>query len=199
MSTEEQAEAALRLHAWLADRLDDLSIPKANRQFLAILCFDQTIEHLAAAGVLLRHRIAGTAFTLPRLVFDTFVRGSWLLYCASDGQVADYRRDEHRLQFGDMLSDLENDDGFEEQVLSKLKTNSWNAMNSYAHSGMFQLSRRTDGTEIFPNYDEKEVVEVLKLCGTFALMAFQQIAIVAGKGDLAEEALRLLEEGGPLR
>ena len=77
-------------------------------------------------------------------------------------------------------------------MLSRLKANTWRAMNSYTHGGIQQAGRRTSGTYIEPDFPPEEIIEVVKLAGSFALLAFQQIVIEADRLDLAEEAKRLL-------
>lgn len=198
MSATQLVYGAQRLARWILGRLDSLEFPRTDREFLAALCFDVVIEHHDAATLLIKNNINATAFALPRLVFDAFVRGCWLVHCATDAEIEKYRNDNFGLKFHEMLERLEAEPAFADNVLSGLKTQSWAAMNSYAHSGMLQLSRRVAGNEITPSYDDDEKSEVLKLCGMFALMAFQQMAFLAGRGDLAEEALRLLRDGGPI-
>lgn len=199
MNAQQELRAAHSLNAWILERLDEIEFSCADREFLSALCFDMVIEHHAAVSVLIGNNMYGTAFSVPRLLLDSFVRGCWLLHCASDKQVSDYKNDKHDVPFGKLIEELEETEGFKERVLSRLKVNSWNAMNSYAHSGIAQLSRRVRGDEITPNYSDEEIVEVLKLCGTFALMAFQHLSFLAYRTDLSEEALRLLTEGGPLQ
>jgi hypothetical protein len=62
-------------------------------------------------------------------------------------------------------------------------------MNSYTHGGIQQAGRRTSGSYIEPYYSEAEIVEVIKVAGSFCLLAFQQIAIEANRMDLAVLAL----------
>ena len=56
-----------------------------------------------------------------------------------------------------------------------------------------QIERRLSGAVIEPNYSDEEIAELIKPVGTFALFAFQQIAIAASRLDLATEAVGRLE------
>jgi hypothetical protein len=47
-------------------------------------CFDQVHEHVRATCLLLRHRLTGSAFSLARVMFESFYRGLWLCHCATD-------------------------------------------------------------------------------------------------------------------
>jgi hypothetical protein len=69
-------------------------------------------------------------------------------------------------------------------------------MNSYTHGGIQQAGRRTSGAYIEPDFPAEEIIEVIKLAGSFCLLAFQQVAIEAKRMDLAELALEKLSGVG---
>jgi hypothetical protein len=77
-------------------------------------------------------------------------------------------------------------------MLGRLKIQAWPAMNSYTHTGFQQASRRFGKELIEPTYTDAEVIEVLKISGSFALLSFQQIAAEGNRLDLAQEAGDLL-------
>ena len=183
---------AFELHDWIAQRLDGLDIPRERRVLLAVFCYDVVIEHHVGVATLLSSRINGSAFALVRPIFETFVRGVWLRRCATDEQISQFVSDKLDLHFGQLLEEIEKLDAFRDGMLSGLKKNAWRAMNSYTHGGMQQAGRRTKGAYIEPDFPPEEIVEVIKLAGTFALLAFQQIAFEATRMDLANEALQRL-------
>lgn len=69
-------------------------------------------------------------------------------------------------------------------------------MSSYTHGGFQQIARRVKDKSIDPNYTDEEIIEVLKLSQAFALMAFIQIVLVAGRRDLEQLAIQKLYETG---
>jgi len=183
---------AFELHDWIAQRLDGLDISRERKVLLAVSCYDVVIEHHVGIATLLKSRINGSAFALVRPLFETFVRGAWLRHCASDEQINHYVNDKLDLHFRQLLEAIENVDGFQDGVLSGLKKNAWHAMNSYTHGGMQQAGRRTSGAYIEPDFSSEEIVEVIKLAGSFALFAYHQIVIEAKRIDLANEAFEML-------
>lgn len=189
---------AIALHDWITQRLDGLDIPREPRILLAVSCYDVVIEHHVGIVTLLRSRVNGSAFALVRPLFETFVRGVWLRHCASDEQIDLYVKDKLDLKFWRLLEAVEKIDGFEDGVLSGLKKSAWHAMNSYTHGGIQQAGRRTSGAYIEPYFAEEEIVEVIKVAGSFALFAFQQIVIEAKRMDFANEALEKLTRVGAL-
>lgn len=190
---QQLVEKAFELHDWIARRLDNLEISRERRVLLAVSCYDVVIEHHIGINTLLRSRINGSAFALVRPIFETFVRGVWLRHCATNKQIDDYVSDRIDLRFPNLLEAIEKVDGFKDGVLSGVKQKAWKAMNSYTHGGIQQAGRRTSGAYIEPDFSPEEVIEVVKVTGTFALLAFQQIAIEAKRMDLAEEAIGMLD------
>jgi hypothetical protein len=189
-------DQAFELHYWAASHLDGLEISRDRRILLAVSCYDVAMEHHIGIAALLRSRINGSAFALVRPLFETFVRGLWIRHCATDEQIDRYVSDKLDLTFGQLLQAVESVVGFQEGVLSGLKKNAWRAMNSYTHGGIQQAGRRSSGAYIEPDFPPEEIVEVIKLAGSFCLFAFQQVAIEAGRMDLAEQALAKLSAGG---
>jgi hypothetical protein len=184
---------AFELHDWITHRLDGLDIPREQRVILAVSCYDVVIEHHVGIATLLRSRINGSAFALVRPVFETFVRGVWLRRCATEDQISQFIKDKLDLCFYQLLESIEKLDAFQDGTLSSLKKNAMYAMHSYTHGGMQQAGRRTKGSYIEPNFSSEEIAEVIKLSGTFALLAFQQFAFEANRMDLAMEALQKLK------
>jgi hypothetical protein len=183
---------AFKLHHWIARNLDGLEISREKRVRLAVSCYDVVFEHHLGIAVLLRSRINGSAFALVRPLFETFVRGAWLRHCATDKEIKEYISDRLDKKFQELIDEVETVDCFQDGVLGGLKNNAWKAMNSYTHGGIQQATRRTSGSYIKPDFTEEEVVEVIKVSGSFALLAFQQIVREAGKNDLAITAMNML-------
>jgi hypothetical protein len=67
-------------------------------------------------------------------------------------------------------------------------------MNSYTHGGIHQVARRVKGNDIDPNYEDGEIMEVLRIGQMFALLAFIQIVLVAGRKDLEQVGIKKLYE-----
>lgn len=128
-----------------------------------------------------------SAFALVRLYFDAYVRGVWLHRRASQGDLDDYGKDKHSLAFGDMVLQIEELEGFNGGTLSSIKTRSWKAMNSYAHTGYQQVARHNTPTDIGPSFEDDEVLELLRASDAFAIMIAQEMLLMAGDLKTANE------------
>ena len=68
-------------------------------------------------------------------------------------------------------------------MFSFVKEKSWKVMNSFAHTGFYQVVRRNAENEIRPDYTESEVLDALSSANSFAILAGVEIANMA-KNDL---------------
>lgn len=180
------------VHTWIFLNLDGLILSKSRRLLLAISAFDVVLEHFTGITALTEKRVYGAAFALARPLFETFVRAVWLKDCATNDDLAAFERDEFSRKFGETLGQIERLESFRSGALSSLKKQAWSAMSSYTHGGIQQIARRVKGRAIDPNYTDEEIIEVLRLSQAFAMMAFIQIVLVAGKRDLEAAAMQRL-------
>jgi hypothetical protein len=169
---------------WILKNLNDAEISKNKNILLSVACFDLVIEHHLAITSLIRSKIYGSAFSLVRSVFETFVRGVWIRNCANDQELKKYIEDKFDKKFYQILEEVEKLPGFENKVLSKIKEKAWNAMNSCTHGGIQQAARRTSGGYLGPDFKNEEIFEVLKFSISFSLLAFIQIAGEINRADL---------------
>lgn len=169
MSTKKQPSPKVRsllkkglsLNQWLATRLDNLEIQKTRRKIFAVACFDQVIEHQLAVCQLAMTNINGSAFALARPAFEGFIRGVWLLNCATEKDLIDYREDNSNHGIRLLVSQVEKVEGFESGVLNEIRTACWSAMCSYTHTGIMQASRRHTKDTIEPDYLDEEIIQVI--------------------------------------
>ena len=119
---------------------------------------------------------------------------------ASDDEVATFKeRDKLDKTFGEIIGDLEGHEAFDVGVLSKIKRESWTAMNSFTHNGLLQEVRRLSATKIGSNYPEEEIVGTLDFADSIAILAALAIVNVAtgklaDREALAEQLLERMKE-----
>ena len=68
-------------------------------------------------------------------------------------------------------------------------------MNGYTHGGIHQVSRRLQGDFIEPFFEDAALLEAIQFAGTMALIAFGEIAAMAGRNDLVGEAQAMMDNG----
>ena len=142
-----------------------------------------------ATCLLLRHRLTGSAFSLARVIFESFYRGLWLCHCATDQEVADFQKDEPAKKRTRIIEAIESIDVYNVGVLSRVSKNYWSAMCSYAHGGYLPAVRRITPERIEPNYRDQEVEQIIWFASSLALLAGGEIFVMAGRVDLCEAVL----------
>ena len=174
---------------WIDQSVKDLPFKTNLRSQLGLGCLDVALEHHGAVVLLVSKSIHASAFALVRLLFEAYIRGEWLLECASDEQLEQFKADRLKRKFGQMIEDLESRKAFNNGVLSKAKKASWEWMNSLTHTGYQQVARRNIPDGIAPNYKNEEVLQILDFADAVAIMSVIGIAAITGKEELARAAL----------
>lgn len=130
---------------------------------------DQALKHHAAIILLIRSALFGSAFVLLRSLVEIVVRGVWILGCATEAEIKQFReKDEIDHTFDEMAKAIDAAAGID--YFHDLKKKSWAALNSYAHTGILQLGRRFTGDKISPSYKDEEKIEVIRVGTTMLLM-----------------------------
>lgn len=196
MTVGDYVNDSYALHAWILDNLNELDISKDKRSLLSVCAFDTVIEHFLGAITLIKSKIYGSAFSLVRPIFETFVRGVWLKNCAEDAELVNFQKDRVKKEFWEILKLVEGLEAFKSGSLSSLKKQAWSAMSSYTHGGFQQISRRVKSGNLYPDFEDEEIIEVLKISQMFALLAFIQVAIEVKRDDLVQVAIGKLYSMG---
>lgn len=172
----------------LADELlGEIGLPLLNdseRVRTSDVACSLSLEHWHSARALLRAGVLSSALVVHRAQFEALVRSLWLAYAATDGQVSKLAReltvDTDQAANGvplvkEMMTALEQKappPAYE--ALARFKTNSWAALNSYAHAGLHPLRRHADG------YPVALIQDVLRNANGLAVVNCMQAAVLSG-------------------
>ena len=139
-------------------------------------CFDVVLEHQKAVTILSNEKLFGSAFSLIRPIFETYIRGLWIFYCASKNEINKFLKDKDIPTLQKLIDSIEKCSGFDTGVLSKIKQSSYSSMCSYTHSGWLQIGRRFNDEYIESNYSDGEIQESINFANTIAMFAAHEIA-----------------------
>lgn len=201
MNSSELSQAITKskeLSNWISQNIDGLPMVSERRSRLAAACLHLAFDHHDAIILLTERAIYGSAFALLRLIFEAYVRGSWLQLCASETDLDKFENDKLERDFASLISDLEKPDAFRVGVLSRAKQDSWGLLNSFTHSGYHHVRRRYTESAIEANYPEHDIVAALYFADAVALMSTSTLSIVAGDNEVARNAYersKLFSEG----
>jgi len=152
----------------------------------------QGIEHHAAILLLLRSGLVGSGFALVRSLIEILVRGVWVTACATEAHVKKFReQDKLDLSFGEMSDAIDKTCGID--FFHDFKTRSWDALNSYAHTGILQLGRRFSADKLEPSYKENEQIEVVRTSTITIVLLVRPFLVRQGQNEAAKEIDKLGE------
>lgn len=133
-------------------------------------------------------------FALLRVLTEAVVRGLWLSQCASETDLVKFQKHNLEREFGELIQDIERAIGYAQSPLSKLKKNSWKALNGFTHTGFYQVARRNSNEFTGPNYPEEEINQALALTGALGLIAASQLAGIASNQPLVQSTMTRMKE-----
>lgn len=181
---------------WIDRKLPGIEVKGDHRHRIPAQLFDLALEHAAGILRLVAATNYASAFALVRCEFECFVRGAWLHHRATDAEIEAFvANDEIKPKMWELIEALEQAPPFQDKLLSSVKEKAWTPMNGYTHGGIHQVSRRLQGDYIEPAFEDEALLEVVQFAGTMALIAFGEIAALAGRTDLIEETQAMMDSG----
>lgn len=193
MLTDDEISHAARYVEELRLFVHDIDVPNNNRVRAAGSCFAIAQEQHHAIVRLIEWRLFAAAFSLVRSEFEAYVRGAWLLHCASDELVEGFIQGKEPPRIDCLLEQLEILDSFNENVLSQIKQKTWRSMCAYTHTGGLHVQRWNTEDGIEANYAKEEVVEVLRFAEIIASLAAIGVACLAADEEMAARILEATE------
>lgn len=157
-----------------------------------------SLEHAESLKLLIACRNFTSALGLLRLQFESFVRGVWVMYAASDNAVGklaadlneeNQKRANNLPMLSEMISQLERKapKNAVDPIL-EFKEYSWKPLSSYVHGGLHAIERHSKG------YPVSLLEQVLKNSnGVNGLVAVFG-AILTGKVQLTQDVYKSFTE-----
>lgn len=163
----------------------------------AATLFAVALDHAQGIKFCLSNSAYPSAFSLLRVIFETYIRAMWLEKCANEKQLNRYINDDklvskenNRLEFGQMVLEVEAAHKLP-AYFSEIKKHTWNGLNSLTHSGRIQLHRNFNGSSIQHCYDQEHINEAIEFATMLACMSYAGLCGVATtiNGELKEDKL----------
>ncbi|WP_242560022.1 hypothetical protein [Pandoraea capi] len=188
------------LHERLHELVEDAEVSGAGRDELALNMCWIALEHAGALRELIAGGMPISAVSLLRLQFEAVTRALWLMYAALDSAIAKLQAPltleaEQAAKdipgVNEMIQQIKNKGHAPlavHQMLSQFKAQSWNAMNSFVHSGIHPLRRASDG---FP---PSLAVQVLRNSNGLSTMTGMAMAILIRDGAAADSVRAIQSE-----
>jgi len=168
---------------------EDIRIEATTKNRVSASLLHLSLEHFAAIHILLSKQHYGSAYSLLRPQFESYIRGVWFSFIATDLELDKFiQKDELKPTFGKLISDLENLELYQNRELSDIKKKIWGSLCSYTHGGAYQLAFRNKTNAIELDFSEKELIQFLFLSNELALLSLVNLAQIGNRPDISLQA-----------
>lgn len=157
----------------VANRIEQLVVakgqaPTGDRNTLLMAYWSLAFEFHRAILCLIYNKFYGASFALVRPVIETTVRAH-IAVMGSDDDLKKLHSDEYRTNLATVGKEIDAAfrlEGLFENFLNRARE----ALHSYTHAGMSQLSRRFKGNDLIPDYKEGEIIEAIRVSTSAVFM-----------------------------
>ncbi|MFA0105141.1 DUF5677 domain-containing protein [Vibrio splendidus] len=174
--------------------LKGVKCKNSPRNHATVALMDLCYEHASSISLLLKHNKFGSALGLYRSCVEAYIRGVWLLNCASEHDVLEKINSQKKwLSLSVLVGQLsEKEEEF--QFLNQyVKGQVKNILDSFTHGMSRQILSRFDGEKIKFRITESDINFLEKEACFFCLLAHATIAEVAESTDVEKKVLELFE------
>jgi hypothetical protein len=167
-----------------------------ERNRAAAASFGIAADHHGAIVLLLKSTFYSSSFALLRCLFEAYLRGLWVKYCADDAQVAAFIRADQKPP-ETMVADIEATPAFAGGSLSRIKKQHWGTMCDFTHTGGLHLQRWQSKEGIEPTFEPAELEECLNLAEVFGALATLELVQMRKTGDNGAAVAGLIRQRWP--
>jgi len=149
------------LALWLHEHTNEKDVPNSIKATTSLAIFQLSMDIADAIVVLLGARLPGPALSLARPMFESYVRGHWLLHCASDTEVERFNNGICP-KFPSLLKAIGTNAESGGAWIHANETANMTAFHNLTHGGSEHAKRRVTSTAIEPSYPEQELEGLVK-------------------------------------
>lgn len=178
---------------WQDRTIHGVEIPTDERTLIVAGLIDLSFEHEKSIGILVRKKLYGSVFALLRPLFEAYIRAVWLRYCASEIEIEKLKKGKLDKSFGELIEEIEKVEGYDVNVLSDIKSQSWRLMNDFTHGGISQAASRNSKGEIASNYPERDILGAIDFTIVTGLFATMEVANIIKNQEFAAKVVEKMK------
>jgi hypothetical protein len=200
MSVQAAYRELVSVILWIDDHTHVVDFPPNDlgRRF-AGGCLDMAIEHQAAIAALAEKELWGSAHSLGRPAFESYVRGAWFWRCASAKELKRFHTCDKIKDIGVLISEVEQSLGNQMSALSNAKSRHWKGLCSFTHTGMLQVTRRYSKGMLKPSYSPSDCIRLLNFAAATGLLAAAELFAISSNQEAERAVLDRMKEFVKLR
>jgi hypothetical protein len=108
-----------------------------------------------------------------------------------DRAISSFRLDKG---LGTLIMEIEGKLGLQASVLSRMKSLHWDALCSFAHTGIQQVTRRYTEGQLTPNYREEDLEKAMAFAAAAGLLAAAELAALSNDRKAEEAVLQRMKQ-----
>ncbi len=177
----------------ITDRIgSSLTFEHTERKHSAVCLFDLAHEHATSIAILVDQKKSyGSAYALLRSCIEAYVRGSWLLNCATDEEIKKFTYKNTQWpklakQYSDLEEHHETPGLFERYVGRTMGT-----LDALTHGLSEQILKRRNGKSIEIVMSKEEIQHLLREVSLISILATSEFAGIAENQEALDEIARL--------
>jgi hypothetical protein len=177
----------------LSKFIDGIIIDNSPRNGLAVsLCYI-SVRHYSAIVLLCERNLYGSAFSLLRAQYETYIRSIWLYHCATERQLQAPFRENCFPGIKKMLSALSANQDFNGLNPDKDADILWDLMCDFTHGGVKQIFMHSHGCTIEQNVSLESICGLLEKSSQLGLLVGVFIITLADNEALGRKMLESFE------
>lgn len=161
MSLLQSINRAKEFRDWLHKRTNDKKRSGGVRERTGESILQLSLDLDDAILLLLEAGLPGPALTLGRPLFESYVRGFWLLRFASDKEIAEFNSG-NGPGMDKLLRAIGNDSISGSAWIHANINANWRSFNDLTHGGSEHVRRRNTQDVVEPNYPEPELEALVR-------------------------------------
>jgi hypothetical protein len=169
MEIAEALNSANEISYWVHTETNNGKVKNDRRTLMSVSIFQHVLDIADGIALLIERNLPSVAFTLARPLHEGYTQAVWLLTRANDEQINRYEQG-----ICPKLKTLVNEIGDEPETggafIKGMTELNISDFHNLTHGGMEHISRRQTETAIEPNYDQKEIVQMLKMRNQYYLL-----------------------------
>ncbi|OGT74957.1 MAG: hypothetical protein A3H44_12480 [Gammaproteobacteria bacterium RIFCSPLOWO2_02_FULL_57_10] len=186
MNKGEALRFAKEIGIWVHSKTNHGQVKNDRRTVMAISVFQHVLDVADGIVVLIEKNLPGVAWTLARPLSEGYTQGVWLQTCATDSQLDSYAKGvcpKHQTLVKDIGSDPETGGAFIKGMMEKNSKD----FHNLTHGGIEHISRHITEAAIEPNYDDDEIVKLLKMRNQYYMLVSFFLLRAMGKDETVLE------------
>jgi hypothetical protein len=162
MSLAQRIHEAKALGVWLHERTNEMKLQGGLKEQTGLAILQLAYDIADAIVVLIEARLPGPAMSLSRPLFEGYVRGFWLLECATEKQIDRFLKGKCP-NFRSLLASIPKDAESGGAWIHANSEKNLVALHDLTHGGSVHVKRRINEGSVEPRYPEEELRSLVNL------------------------------------